>query len=119
MIKSVKTYRKNPEQTSVEVGHEIVDGSVETEDHFGDACFVLKQGKISAGEKCGGIWQREGKGIYFTCPWCRKINALPKVFLDSLRRHRTMGREWDKRMETLSVWCAECRRHLFVRLSES
>jgi len=118
MDRSVKTYRKNPEQNRVEIGHEIVDGSVETKDYFGEICFVLKQGKISTGERRGGIWHREGVDVYFTCPWCRKISAVPKESLDYLRYGQVMNLR-DERFETLSVWCSECGRHLFIRLSES
>jgi len=97
-------YRQSPTSSNYEESYaDPCELEVEHELHGGDeVLFHFKEGNLSVRKRRRGIWQVVEKKVYFTCPWCGRINLAPSEAAEE--------RCFDK-----SLWCGPCRRHLFAR----
>lgn len=72
--------------------------------------FILRKGKINATRRRKkALWTADKdypKHIFFTCPWCLKINKVEKHFVGH---------------EQVSLWCSakKCARHLTIDFKRS
>lgn len=72
--------------------------------------FILKEGEINQNRRRKkALWMADKdypKHIFFTCPWCLRINKVEKCFVGH---------------EQVSLWCSskKCARHLTIDFEKS